>query len=218
MLVTNNSEGQLSDVIDDLPLPYFDHTLALDAGSSDGTIDLLRSRKIQVMETGDVLGSILDGGGDANVVVYPVDGKNDVRDIVRLLLPLGRGTDMTIASRFLQGSERHDQSRRFRYRSTGNRVFTLVANLLFFGNATDTLTPFRGYKRSFLQRIAPSETGIGASYQVAIRAMRAGGVIEEIPTVENVPSEVHDRWRAVWSGVPLSLVLLREWVAGKTKR
>ncbi|MBK34469.1 MAG: hypothetical protein CME26_02935 [Gemmatimonadetes bacterium] len=211
VLATHNSEKALAEVVDQLPIGHFDGVVALDSGSTDGTVEILKGHSIPIVETDDVLGTVTERQEHENLVVFPVDGRNDVRDIIRLLLPLERGADMTVASRFLQEGARHDQNRRFRYRSTGNRVFTLVANLAFFGNSTDALTQFRGYRRSFLREVAPSQTGIGAAYEVAIRAMQGNRRVEEIPTVENVPAETRDRWKALWSGIPLSRVLLREW-------
>ena len=135
----------------------------------------------------------------------------DPKDIPRLLLALEQGFETVIASRFIQGGERHDRDRRFAYRSTGNRVFTLLANLLFYGNTSDSLSQFRGIKRSCLNALEIDELGFGAAYQMTIRSIQKGFRVKEIPSVEKVRvtgEESRKAWRSVF---PLLCVMLREW-------
>jgi hypothetical protein len=90
-------------------------------------------------------------------------------------------------------------------------VFTLLANLCFYGNVTDALSQFRGIKRSSLQNLAASEAGLGAVYQMTIRAIQAGLEVREIPTVEQATitgKESREAWRSI---VLLVGVLIREW-------
>ncbi|MDA0746759.1 MAG: DegT/DnrJ/EryC1/StrS family aminotransferase [bacterium] len=215
VLVAHNSVQVLDWVLDELPHEFFTEVLAVDLGSSDDTVDRLVRKGIRVLasEGRDALSFIFKQElerAQEHIVFFPLDGRQDVRDVARLLIALEKGCDMVTASRFIQGGARHDRDRRFAYRSTGNRVFTLLANLLFYGNCSDALSEFRAIKRSALKALAPDATGLGAMYQVSIRAMREGLRVEEIPTVEQARLTKQDRRRAWKSIFPLLRVLAME--------
>jgi hypothetical protein len=156
-----------------------------------------------------------------SVVLFEADGRNNPRDIGRLLLALERGHDMVIASRFIQGGARHDRHSRFKYRSTGNRVMTLLANLLFYSNFSDALNTFRAVKRSRLHQVRVDKSGLSGFYQLSIKAMKDRWKVGEVPTVELVTDESGSRGNALLSVFPLLGVLSGEFFRGsdgKVKR
>lgn len=219
ILATCNSWETLEYVLDLLPLEMFDEVVAVDDDSNDGTIELLEEQGIQVVRAAgqDILKCVLLNGIGSerdNLVFYNTNGRQDPRDVARLLLALERGNDMVIASRFMQGGSRHDHNKRFRYRSIGNRVFSVLADMIFYSNISDTLNEFRGIKRRRIEELELKEQGLPGSYQVSIQAMKEGWRVVEIPTVEKMAPLPGERLRILGSIWPLVRVLIKEWVKG----
>ena len=143
------------------------------------------------------------------VVVFPLNGQWNPKDIPRLVMTLNRGYDMVVASRFIVGGER--QGKRGKLRSLGNRVFNLFANLLFAGNLSDGFSSFRAIRRSKLAAVVPSGRGLARFFALSILAMKNNWRIQEIPTVEMTKSGrqvIHD---TISSTLPAVLILLKEW-------
>lgn len=216
IISTNNNQAAVERALDEIPRDLFESIIAVDDGSKDGTPQLLESEGISVvpLRGRDALEMAAHedlGVEQESIVFFSADGRHNPRDIGRLLLALERGHDMVIASRFLQGGARHDRSQRIRYRSTGNRVLTLLANLLFYGNFGDTLQTLRAVKRQRLAEANLDQKGLPGFYQLSIRAMKQKWSVLEIPTVELINPVLNDRKKIALSVFPLLMVLLREW-------
>lgn len=216
ILWTDNSRTILDRVLDMLPLEMFDEVIAVDSGSSDGSVELLEKQGIKVVSANglDAFTFVRQNGigfERDNIVFYMADGRQDPRDVARLLLTLERGNDMVIASRFIQGGKRYDRDHHIPYRSLGNRWFSLMANLLFYGNFSDTLSQFRGIKRHRWEQLELDEQGLAGVYQISIKAMKQGWRVAEIPTVEQMTPFPGERRRILGSIWPLLRVLLKEW-------
>jgi dTDP-4-amino-4,6-dideoxygalactose transaminase len=220
---THNSEGVLAQRLDDVPRELFDRIVAVDRQSTDGTADVLKAYGIEVLPltAEDALRMVVDGAltvEQPSVVFLEADGRSDARDVGRLLLTLERGHDMVVTSRFLHGGARHDRERPIRYRSIGNRGLTLAANLLFYGNFTDALHPFRAVKLHRLTSVKLDEAGLPGFYQLSILAMKDGWKIAEIPTTERITRGTKDLVDIVLSVPPMARVLVKEWWRGRRQR
>jgi hypothetical protein len=143
------------------------------------------------------------------VVVFPLNGQWNPKDIPRLVMTLNRGYDMVVASRFIVGGER--QGKRGKLRSLGNRVFNLFANLLFAGNLSDGFSSFRAIRRSKLAAVVPSGRGLARFFALSILAMKSNWRIQEIPTVEMTKSGQQVVRDTISSTLPAIMILLKEW-------
>ncbi len=214
IITTCNSDRFLETLLDDLPEGLFDEIIAVDQGSTDGGPARLRQRGIQVVEAppgADALGLLAsrDISTPRDVIVFfTADGRQDPADLPRLVLGLERGFDLAIASRFIQGGRRQDEVRGYPYRSVGNRLFTLLANLLFYGNFSDALSPLRAVRRAKLEELRLDRKGLPGMYQMSIEAMRRGWRVMEFPTAERLRGP-EERWQVVTSIPPLLMLLLR---------
>jgi len=215
VLVSSDETDTAGIDLDTLPLEVFDSVIAVHIGERFDTPHPWTEKGIKVYTTRaeNVYSLVSDSSNPSgeNLVFFPLDGRVDTGDLPRILLALEQGFDMVTASRFMQGGARHDRESRFAYRSTGNRVFTLLANLLFYGNTTDALSQLRGIKRTSLKTLEMNEPGLGATYQMTIRAVRSGLRIQEIPTTEKARITGHESRKAWRSIFPLLGVLIREW-------
>jgi dTDP-4-amino-4,6-dideoxygalactose transaminase len=214
LLVTRDSAAWLPEVLDTVPVELFSAMVAVDLGSQDRTLDILQERRLTTIsaEGRNLLQVLQDAAIPAsdNVVFFPADGRHQVRDIGRLLLMMERGYDMVFASRFVVGGERLPGQRPGRYRSVGNRVFTLLADLLFGGNLSDSLMEFRAVKRSRLLSLHLKESGLPFLYRLSIQGVKKGWRLAEIPTTEVVDPSRISYGRIAASLGPLLLALLRE--------
>jgi hypothetical protein len=123
---------------------------------------------------------------------------------------------MVIASRFIVGGERrHPKQTMNRYRSIGNRVFSLLANLLFYGNLSDCLSQFRAVKRSCLADLKLRGSGLPLYYRLSIQAMKRGWRLAEIPTTEFISLSLENYKQIFLSIIPVFSVLMAEWLWAK---
>ena len=107
-----------------------------------------------------------------NIVVFALDGRDDPGVVGKLLLSLERGNDMVVGSRFSVGSGGPPRTTS-PARRAGNRVFTLLVNLVFSGNLTDSLSSLRGVRGRRLREARISGSGLVASYELSISAARS---------------------------------------------
>lgn len=188
ILNKNELEG-LKALIGKIPVRQFDEVFAIDPGSTDGSIDFLKSNGIRVVHQ-DV-----PGRGEAfrigariarneNVVFFSPDGNEDTNDILKLVHWLGEGYDMAIASRFMPSSRADDSNTVFKVRSFGNRVFTWFIRMVWGGNLTDTINGFRAVRKGKFLELNPDAQGFCIEIQMSIRALKLKHKIKEIPTFE----------------------------------
>lgn len=154
-----------------------------------------------------------------HTVIFPAGGSYEARDIAKLLFSLENDVDMVVTSRFLTGDQRYDREYRLRYRSLGNRIFSLMANLLYYGNLTDTVCKFRAVKQHVIERaVSPFSNSVAFLYQLSVQSMKEKWRVTEIPTTERVHPSTTTLWQ-VWSSViPMGWILFREWFGSQAKR
>lgn len=214
VLLFYDQADHVDEIIDSLPFELFDEVVGLVRTCSEELHQIFERYKIHIKIIGneDPLCFMAQQGLSCeNIIVFPADGSYGARDIAKLLFALETGNDMVLASRFLSGGVRHDRAKRFPYRSLGNRVFTMIANILFYGNLTDSLTGFRGLRASAFQSIPSPCKDLTLLYSLSIQAMKCSWKVREIPTQEAVDlSSVHRRkaWRSI---IPMFRILIHEW-------
>lgn len=184
----NEIEG-LKSLYDKLPLNEVDEVFAVDPGSTDGSLEFLKSKGIKIImqETrgrGEAFRIGIREAKNDNVVFFGPDGNEDPKDISKLIGLLEQGYDMAIASRFTKGARADDSNIPFPIRGIGNKVFTLIANIIWRGNLTDSINGFRAIKKKKFREINSDAHGFGIEYQMSIRALKSKFKIKEIPTYE----------------------------------
>lgn len=118
-------------------------------------------------------------GFDA-LVTFDADGQHRVEDVERVLEPLLRNeADIVIGSRFLN----EDSKNIPKYRKFGIRTITKIANVSTDEKITDAQSGFRAYGKKALEKITPSEYGMGVSTEILIKASKEGFKIKEVPIV-----------------------------------
>ncbi len=111
------------------------------------------------------------------LVTMDADGQHRPKDVKAVLDPiLNEEADIVIGSRFLVENQEIPS-----YRKTGIKMITKLTNTALDKQVTDSQSGFRGYNKRVLSAISPSESGMGVSNEILIKASKQGFKIDEAP-------------------------------------
>jgi glycosyltransferase involved in cell wall biosynthesis len=192
LLTLNEIEG-LAHVFPKLPLHTVDEVLAVDGGSTDGTLEFFRAHGVRVVRQdkrgrGEAFRLAMRDARHDRLIFFSPDGNEDPDDIPRLADGLAAGHDMVIASRFMPGGRSEDDDKwLFTNRRWGNLCFTWLVNQLWPRSRaiSDTINGYRAITRAAFERLAPDADGYAIELQMSIRALALGLRVLEIPTRES---------------------------------
>jgi glycosyltransferase involved in cell wall biosynthesis len=192
VLLTFNEVEALPKIFDRIPLKAADETIAIDGGSTDGTVEFLQSRGVKVLSQprrgrGVAFRLALEGADAETICYYSPDGNEDPDDIPKIfkMLECG-GYDLVVASRMMQGAYNEEDIGWWRPRKWVNKLFTCAANLAWNRGpyVTDTINGFRAVRAESMRRCACDDDGFPIEYQMSMRMMKLGMKIGEISTHE----------------------------------
>lgn len=192
VLLSLDEREALEALLPRVPLDLFDRVLALDGGSTDGTLDLYRERSIPVVVQppdrkgrGNAFLIARDAVETDDVVLFSADGNEDPGDLPRMLEHLRAGADMVIGGRFvLRGSRTDVSDDPLRLRKAGAIAFGLLARIVFGSRAWDATNGYRGFRVASMKRLGLDAPGHEIEYQATIRATKLGQRVVEIPSRE----------------------------------
>lgn len=222
ILLTYNERAGVQALLPRIPLAAFDECLAVDGGSTDGTIEQLKAHGLRVVGQarrgrGEAFRVGVDASQGEHLVFFSPDGNEDPEDILRLLGKLRDGYDIAIASRFLPGARNEEQDSPLPLRMWANQGFSGLANMVWSRGTSisDTINGFRGITRSAFQQLRLDVRGFVIEYQMSIRAMKLGLQVAEIPTHECPRIGGESKAKTIRTGLDHLRTLLREWWIGR---
>ena len=194
MPVLNEIKG-LQVILPQIDRMLFSEVIAIDGGSTDGTIEFCEKAGVTVLRQPnrgmpDAMDFAYSKTSADIIIVFTPDG-NSLPDVLPTLCAKMRdGYDLVIVSRYLAGAESHDDGF---VTGLGNQIFTAMVSRIFGVRYTDVLVAYRGYKRSAIEKMSlanhTKEHWLrrkffymnGWELGSAIRAARLGLRIAEIP-------------------------------------
>ena len=180
-----NEEKNIASIIERL-YDITDKIIVCNDGSSDRTSSIASRMGVEVIDHatnmgyGSAIWSIFDRArkSDCDILVtFDADGQHRIQDINLVLEPILKDkADIVIGSRFL--NEVDDVPK---YRKFGIKTITVLTNAISGSNITDAQSGFRAYNKKALERIVPSDAGMGVSTEILIKAANNKLRITEIP-------------------------------------
>ena len=158
----DGSTDQTGEIAEELGATVIRHKRNLGYGAGIRTI-FLKAKEIRA----DIL------------VTFDADGQHRTEDIGSIVEPITNGeADIVIGSRFLgQDSDIP------KYRKVGIRAITSITNSSMGEKLSDSQSGFRAYDKKILENITPSESGMGVSTEILIKASKSKFRIKEVPIV-----------------------------------
>jgi dolichol-phosphate mannosyltransferase len=164
-------------------LPLTLNLIFIDNGSTDGTVEFLRARPgITFISHGKNLGygrSLIDGlfcSTSEKVIIIDADCEYPPEAIPLLLKSLASAS-VVYGSRFLSGGA-VDMSPS---RKWGNKILTILFNLLYHQSLTDLYTGMKALRREAFQNLTFTKSGFEHVVELAAGLALGGHRIVEIP-------------------------------------
>jgi len=216
ILTYNELEGVKS-LFDKIPIEKVDEYFVIDGNSKDGTLEYLKERRIPVIIQDEPGRGVafkigVENAKNNNVVFFSPDGNESPEDIEKIFQLLEEGYDLVIASRFLPGARNEEDDSLFPIRAWVNKIFTLIANLLWNRGKyiTDTINGYRGIKKDVFKILNLDAKGFTIEYQMTIRAMKLKLKIIEIPTYEGNRIGGKTKAKSIPTGITFVKMLIKE--------
>jgi len=181
-----NEEKNIASVISKLKT-ITDKIIVCDDGSSDSTGEIAEKlgasviRHVKNLGYGAAIKSIFLKAKEMKadiLVTFDADGQHRIEDVEKLVKPIYEGKlDIVIGSRFLD----KNNSQVPEYRKFGIKIITKVANTSLQNELTDSQSGLRAYNNKVLSELTLSETGMGVSTEILIKASKKEFRIGEIP-------------------------------------
>lgn len=181
-----NEEKHIGKIILELK-KKFDIVVVCDDGSTDSTAAIAKNSGAIVVSHnknfgyGAAIRTIFLKAKELNgdvLITFDADGQHRIEDIDNVLQPIiNERADIVIGSRFLEEKEKQIPE----YRKIGIKALTKVTNVSMHEKLTDSQSGFRAYNKKVLSEITPSDSGMGVSTEILIKASRNKFRIVEVP-------------------------------------
>lgn len=182
----NNEENSIAQVILNA-LKFSDAVIVCDDGSTDYTghiagrlgADVIRHEKKRGY--GAAIASLFkrarEFGADI-IVTLDADGQHNPSEIPKIVEPILKDkADLVIGSRFVKTGSNGEMPF---YRRFGAKFITRLVNSSSKNEISDAQSGFRAYNKKAMQQLSVSETGMGASVELLMKAGKMGLKVCEV--------------------------------------
>lgn len=184
-----NTWRQLLACVEAVELPLQKQIIIVDDCSSDGTADQLRQLQKDRPDITVAFHAVNQGKGAAlrtgfahirgdMVIVQDADMEYDPHDYVRLMKPILDGrADVVYGSRFIGETHRV----LYFWHSIGNRLLTLLSNMLTDLNLTDMETCYKLFTATVIRQVRVEQNRFGFEPEITAKVAKLGVRIYEAP-------------------------------------
>jgi glycosyltransferase involved in cell wall biosynthesis len=217
LIVWNEVEGCRLDV-PRMPCGEFGEIIAIDGGSTDGTVEYLESQGITVYRqtqkslNAAYVDAVKRARYDKIVVFFP-KGTIDPGCVLDMRKFLDQGYALVVASRCIKGGHNEEDDRIFKPRKWGGGCLAAFASMVWRkeGNKIhDVLHGVKGFTKKSYARMQISEVGVTVDLEMAVRAYRQRESRIEIPVVEQRRDHGETKFKIWPTGKRLAGFLLNE--------
>lgn len=191
LLVKNEVVGCKMD-IPTINRSAFLEIIAIDGGSTDGTVEYLKSQNIPVFRQSKE--SLNAAYHDLNrlakgkfVISFFPKGTLPVEDLYKFERYFLSGKNLVIASRKLPGAVNEEDKNLIKIRKWGVGVLSIVAAYLWRREGDkikDVLHGFKGWTKSSFDEMQLNQVGVTIDIEMVVRSYRLGISRIEFPTTE----------------------------------
>jgi glycosyltransferase involved in cell wall biosynthesis len=183
-----NEAGTILEVVKRVQeTPYDKEIIVVDDCSTDGTVEILKRiegdgmivlfHKFNQGKGASVRTAMTRVTGDY-VIIQDADLEYNPSEYPRLLAPLLEGkADVVYGSRFLGGPHRV----LFFWHALGNRIITILSNILTDLNLSDMETGYKAFRSEMLKKIEIKSNRFGFEPEITAKVAKMGCRIYEIP-------------------------------------
>jgi len=155
----------------------------IDNGSTDGSLTFLQSIENATIirhKTNKGYGASLRAGirkaTADKIIIIDADGEYSPEAIPHIILALDK-YDAVHSSRFLGNINNTMKI----YKNVGNRIITLIFNILFHQHLTDLYTGCKGYRRKCVASMQLQRNGFEHVLEISAKLVRKDIAIKEVP-------------------------------------
>ena len=192
-----NEEKNIGSIVAKLK-QKFEQVIVCDDGSEDLTSTIASSMGAHVvkheknMGYGSAIKTIFNEAKKIEsdiLVTFDADGQHKISEIDLMLKPiLENVSDIVIGSRFLGKTKELPT-----YRKIGIKTITSLTNVMTGSKITDSQSGLRAYTKKVLNEISPTESGMGISTEILIKASKKEFRITEIPITITYENNKHSQ-------------------------
>jgi glycosyltransferase involved in cell wall biosynthesis len=196
--------------------------ILVDGHSRDETVAVaqrLRPDVRIVTQSGKGKGNAMADGfaactGDI-IVMLDADGSTDAAEIPRFVSALCNGADFVKGSRFAQGGSSADITLA---RGLGNHVLRTIVNVLYGTSYTDLCYGYNAFWARCLPYMRVDCDGFEVETLINVRIAKAGLIVHEVPSYENVRLHGTSNLRALPDGSRVLRTIMRELPVASSRR
>ena len=220
VIPAKNEEGCIGKVIEDLLKEGVGEIIVVDGNSQDKTAEIAKKLGAKVVAQGGVgYGDAFLTGANISkgdiVVCVDGDGSYNPKDIHRLVAQLGKGYDVSFASRYHPGGGSEDDTI---IRYLGNKFFTWICNTLFGVRLSDVLFFYFAIKKEHFKNLTFKSNGFELSIEFPIRVHQSNLKYVEIPSLETKRIAGKSKVNAFSDGLIILFFLLKELPSKNNKK